>query len=162
MKKTLFIMSMAFLAIGCGADDPAPTEKPEEKAQTQSSDSGRKIVRRGERQDREPESLQRRDSVDPEKKIPRVEGEAQEEGYGLTMVLDGSSPQAFQESLELIAMDTSKAQYQKLDSALRFLGTYDTAAWSGLPSLYKSLDGLTGEDIIERARKLREEKRGGR
>lgn len=158
MKKTICILSVAFLVIGCGADEQPPAEETTEAAQGQPADSERDVVRRGERE-QEPEPLERRDTVNPERKIPRIEGEAEEEGYGLTMVLDGTSPEAFQESLELIAMDTSREQYRQLDSALRFLGTYDTAAWSGLPNLYKTLDGMTGEEIIERARKMRKDKR---
>lgn len=157
VKKTICILSVAFLAIGCGSDEQPAAEESTQAAQEETTDNQREIVRRSERQQEEPESLSRSDE-DPEKKIPRVEGEAEEEGYGLTMVVDGSSPEAFQESLELMAMDTSKEQYRQLDSALRFLGTYDTAAWQGLPNLYKTLDGMTGEEIIERARKMREER----
>ncbi|WP_147306604.1 MULTISPECIES: hypothetical protein [unclassified Wenzhouxiangella] len=158
MKKTICILSVAFLAIGCGTDEQPPPEETTQAAQEESADDQREIVRRDERQqEEEPESLRDRDA-DPEKKIPRIDGSADEEGYGLTMVVDGSSPEAFQESLELIAMDTSKDQYRQLDSALRFLGTYDTAAWKGLPNLYKTLDGMTGEEIIERAANMREER----
>lgn len=158
MKKTICILSVAFLAIGCGTDEQPPPEETTQAAQEESADDQREIVRREEReQEEETESLQRPEE-DPEKKIPRIDGSADEEGYGLTMVVDGSSPEAFQESLELIAMDTSKEQYRKLDAALRFLGTYDTAAWSGLPNLYKTLDGMTGEEIIERAADMREER----
>lgn len=160
VNKTICILSLAFLVAACGNDEPAPSDSSDQAAQEQPAESEREVVRRGERE-AEPQPLPRRDTVDPEKRIPRIQGEAQEEGYGLTMVVDGSSPEAFQESLELIAMDTSDAQYQELDSALRFLATYDTAAWSGLPNLYKTLDGMTGEEIIERAREMREQKRGG-
>lgn len=159
VKKTICILSIAFLAVGCGSEDePATPEETTQVAQEQPSSDDREVVRRSERPE-EPQALPRRDQEDPSKKVPRLEGEAQEEGYGLTMVVDGSSPQAFQESLELIAMDTSEQQYRKLDASLRFLATYDTAAWSGLPNLYQTLDGMTGEEIIERAEKMREERR---
>lgn len=159
VKKTICILSVAFLAVGCGSDEQPPAEESTQAAQEQPAETDREVVRRSERQQEESQPLPRRDDVDPEKRIPRMEGEAQEEGYGLTMVVDGSSAEAFQESLELIAMDTSQAQYRQLDSALRFLATYDTAAWSGLSNLYKTLDGMTGEEIIQRARDLREERR---
>lgn len=158
MKKILCILSVAFLAVGCGSDEQ-PAEEKTEAAQEQPAETEREVVRRSERQEEESQPLPRRDEVDPEKRIPRIKGDAQEEGYGLTMVVDGSSAQAFQESLELIAMDTSQAQYDNLDAALRFLATYDTAAWSGLPNLYKTLDGMTGEEIIQRAQDMREDKR---
>lgn len=157
MKKTICILSVAFLAIGCGSDEQPAPEETTQTAQEESADNQREIVRRSEPETEEPESLRDREA-DPEKKIPRIEGDADEEGYGLTMVVDGSSPEAFQESLELISMDTSKKQYRKLDAALRFLSTYDTAAWSGLPNLYKTLDGMTGEEIIERAANMREDR----
>lgn len=157
MKKTICILSIAFLAIGCGTDDPSGAEETTQASEEAATDNQREIVRREERQE-QPEEPVSRAETDPEKKIPRIDGTAEEEGYGLTMVVDGSSPEAFQESLELIAMDTSKEQYRRLDAALRFLGTYDTAAWSGLPNLYKTLDGMTGEEIIERAANMREEK----
>ena len=158
VKKTICILSVAFLAIGCGSEEPAPAEESTQAAQEQSTDNERDIVRRSDRQE-ESQPLPRRDSQDPERKVPRIEGQAQEEGYGLTMVVDGSSPEAFSESLELIAMDTSQEQYQRLDASLRYLATYDTAAWSGLPNLYKTLDGMTGEEIIERAIEMREKSR---
>lgn len=158
MKKTICILSVAFLAIGCGSEEPAPAEDTQQAAQEQPADNDRQVVRRSERQ-QESQPLPRRDTQDPEKKVPKIEGQAQEEGYGLTMIVDGSSPEAFAESLELIAMDTTEEQYRDLDSALRFLATYDTAAWSGLPNLYKTLDGMTGEEIIERAKEMRAERR---
>jgi len=158
VKKTICILSIALLTVGCGSEDPAPAEETSQAAQEQTGGDEREVVRRSDRQE-EAQPLPRRDRDDPEKRIPRIGGEAQEEGYGLTMVVDGSSPGAFQESLEMIAMDTSQQQYRKLDSSLRFLATYDTAAWSGLPNLYQALDGMTGEEIIERAEKMREERR---
>ncbi len=158
MKKTICILSIAFLAIGCGSDEPAPVEQTTQATQEQPADSERKVVRRSERQEPSRE-LPRRDQQDAEKKVPRMEGQAEEDGYGLTMIVDGSSPEAFAGSLDLIAMDTSQEQYRKLDASLRFLATYDTAAWSGLPNLYKTLDGMTGEEIIERAENMRNQRR---
>lgn len=157
MKKTFSILSALVLVVACGQSEEPAVEAESEAAQ-QSTDSDREIRRSAERE--EPAELPRRDQTDPEKKIPRIEGEAEEEGYGLTMVVDGSSPQAFQESLELIAMDTTSSQYQQLDSALRYLGTYDSSAWGGgMPALYKSLDGMTGEEIIQRAQEMRQQRR---
>jgi len=158
VKKSICILSLAFVAVGCGGQEEPANDEATETVQEQPAETQRDVVRREERQS-EPQPLPRRDDQNPEKRIPRMQGEADEEGYGLTMVVDGSSPEAFKQSLELIAMDTSDEQYRQLDSALRFLGTYDTAAWQGLPNLYSALDGLTGEEIIERARKMRDERR---
>jgi hypothetical protein len=158
VKKSICILSLAFLAVGCGGQEEPANDEPNEAVQEQPAETQRDVVRREERES-EPQQLPRRDDQNPEKRIPRMQGEASEEGYGLTMVVNGSSPEAFQESLELIAMDTTEAQYREFDAALRFLGTYDTAAWQGLPNLYATLDGMTAEEIIERARKMRDERR---
>lgn len=155
MNRTICILGLALVLTACGEEETPPPEESPQTAQEESSSNEREIRRSDDQGREEPEALPRRDQEDPSKKIPRLEGEAEEGGYGLTMVIDGSSPEAFQESLELMAMDTSEEQYQQLDSALRYLGTYDTAAWSGLPDLYENLDGMTGEEIIERAREMR-------
>jgi hypothetical protein len=158
VKKTICILSVAFLAIGCGSEEPAPSEESTQAAQEQPAQEEREIVRRSDRSE-ETQALPRRETQDPERRVPKIDGQADEDGYGLTMIVDGSSPEAFAESLELMAMDTTEEQYSRLDSALRYLATYDTAAWSGLPDLYQSLDGMTGEEIIERAREVREKRR---
>jgi len=87
--------------------------------------------------------------VDPARAIPRLEGELREDGYGLSMYIDGSSPEAFARSLEAIAADSSPDQFQRLDSAIRFLRTYTLDA-RDLTSFYRSLDGLTAEEVIDR------------
>lgn len=161
MKKSLLALCVLFLAVGCGEDEAPPPEQTTEPAQQDTASNEREIRRQSESEPAaESRELPRRDDEDPAEEIPKMSGRAEESGYGLTMVVNGSSPEAFRESLELISEDATEAQYRQLDSALRFLGTYDPAAWSGLPELYKSLDGMTGEEIIERARELRDDRRG--
>ena len=88
--------------------------------------------------------------MNPAREIPRLEGELGSEGYGMTMIVDGSSPEAFAESLKIIASDTSPEQYQALDSAIRYMKTYSMGS-RDLETFYQSLDGMTAEEIIERA-----------
>ncbi len=99
---------------------------------------------------------------DPARELPRLQGQFAEPGMGLAHLVDGSTPEAFAQSLQLIASETSAEQYRELDSALRFLRMYSSAAWGGLPGLYQSLDNMTGEEIIEHARRLQAERRRGR
>lgn len=157
VNKTICTLALALLAVGCGQSDEPAAEQPEPAVEQAAAPSERQVRRSTQRE--ATAELPRREEQDPGKNIPRFEGEAEQDGYGLTMVVDGSTPQAFQESLELIAMDTTSDQYSQLDSALRFLGTYDQTSWAGLDNLYESLDGMTGEEIIERARQLRDERR---
>ena len=95
---------------------------------------------------------------DPAKKIPKITAQGEQEGYGLTLIVDGSSPEAFAESLALIASDTSEQQYRQLDSAVRYLQVYSSDGWAGLPGFYERLNGMTGEEIIARANRLKEER----
>ena len=156
----LIILTIATLFIaGCGngndAEAPAETQMAEE--QTPATETRRELRRASDEPSSEP--LPRTD--DPARNIPRITGDAEVEGYGLTMIVDGSSPEAFRQSLEIIAEDSTEAQYRQLDSAIRYLRAYSPAGWEGLPSLYGSLDGMTGEEIIEEAERLSAE-RGGR
>lgn len=164
MKKLAFILGIAFLVGGCGQDDP-PESDASAQAAAEQTQSNRNVVRRSERQDRSALMSERdtsRSSAsgdDASRRIPKLEGEAGEgEGFGLTIPVDGSSPEAFRDSLEMIAADSSKEEFNNLDSALRYLSTYDTAAWQGLSNLYLTLDGMSGEEIIKRAGELREKK----
>jgi hypothetical protein len=90
--------------------------------------------------------------IDAAQDIPDLTGELESEGLGLTMIVDGSSPQAFADSLQMIAADTSAEQYQGLEASLQLLEVYTLDA-SDLESFYRSLDGMTGEEIIELAQR---------
>lgn len=155
MKKTVMMICAAVLMSGCQSDrDEAPaTETVEqetaavsERVTRQRSVVGEAVVARD------------RERSDPSRNIPRLQGQFSQPGLGLSLIVDGSTPEAFMESLELIAAETSDEQYQQLDAALRYLRVYSSAAWGGLPGLYQSLDSMTGEEIIEHALRLREER----
>ncbi|MDT8408758.1 MAG: hypothetical protein RQ741_04085, partial [Wenzhouxiangellaceae bacterium] len=57
--------------------------------------------------------------------IPKADGELAEDGNGLEIIINGSSEQAFADSLRWIAADTSKAQYARLEQSIRFINAYD-------------------------------------
>ncbi len=155
MNKINALLTSAFLVsalslVGCGGDEPTDPA-PETSAQNTAPERER-TIRRSEPAP-EPASFDRRE--DPAKRIPKVTGQVDYEGYGLTLMVDGSSPEAFAESLELIASDSNPDQYRQLDSAIRYLQVYSSDGWSGLPGFYERLNGMTGEEIIERAQRLR-------
>lgn len=154
MKKLIIFLSATMFLAACGSE--SETDAPDEAELAQEASEQTQPRREVRRAPAEPEAipLQRRNG-DPARDIPVIEGQSESPGYGLTLPVDGSSPQAFQESLELIAMDTSSEQYREFDAALRYLGRYAPEAWDGLPSLYQGLDGLSGEDIIAMATELR-------
>jgi len=153
MKRTLALLVATLVISGCGSDSNETESVTQEVGgESAAQTEPRREVRRA---DEVEEATPRRDTGDAERNIPRLEGTATEEGYGLTMIVDGSSPQAFQQSLEMIAEDTSEEQYRSLDSALRFLRVNSPQGWEGAASLYASLDGMTGEEIIEHAMQIR-------
>ncbi len=156
MKKTVMMICAAVLMSGCQSDrDEAPTtETVEQETAAVSERVTRQRSAAGEAAVRAAQPL-----GDPTRQIPRLEGQFAESGAGLAHIVDGTSPEAFAQSLQIIASETSAEQYERLDSALRFLGMYSSAAWSGLPGLYQSLDNMTGEEIIEHANRLMAERR---
>lgn len=154
-------LSAGLLLAACGSNEPdEPVVEPEPVPPTQAERDRDRPLRQNTTRDRitpTPEAFeQARDEL-----LPRATGQQEEEGYGLTLVIDGSSPEAFHQSLEWIAQDTSEEQYNDLASAIRYLRMYSSAAQRGHAELYKSLDGLTGEQIIERGKELAQQRRSG-
>ncbi len=151
----LIALAVAFLA-GCQSTEPEQTATPEPTSATpavERSAPDRRSAAEPRPTQPEPEPTSST-GVDPAREIPRLQGELQSEGYGMTMIVDGSSPQAFADSLAMIASDTSQEQYRTLDSAIRYLQTYALGS-RDLESFYQSLDGMTAEEIIERAHSRR-------
>ncbi len=155
MKKAVIFFCAAVILSGCKSDRdetassetmPAETSTTSERVTRQRSAPG------------ELSTPAARPQVDPAREIPRLEGQFTDPGMGLANIVDGSSPEAFAQSLELIAAESSAEQYGELDSALRYLRMYSSAAWGGLPGLYQSLDNMTGEEIIAHARRLQAER----
>ncbi len=159
MKKALTMcFAVAFLsACSSEPDEPAAVESSQSAEAEAVSDR----VTRMRSQAGEVAEAPEQPLGDPERDLPRLQGQFTEEGMGLANLVDGTSPQAFAESLQRIASETSQQQYRELDSSLRYLRMYSSAAWSGLPGLYQSLDNMTGEEIIAHARRLQAERRGG-
>ena len=157
MKNVVMMIGAACLLVGCQSepDEPAVTETA---GNEQSAPVSQRVTRQRSTAG-EATVAPARPQVDPERELPRLEGAFADDGMGLANLVDGSSPQAFAESLELIASETSPGQYAELDSSLRYLRMYSSAAWGGLPGLYESLDNMSGEEIIAHARRLQAERR---
>ncbi|QOC23817.1 hypothetical protein IC757_06750 [Wenzhouxiangella sp. AB-CW3] len=158
MKKLIVPIAATFFLVGCGSDDQdeAANEVETAPAAEQTEQQPRREVRR--RSEQEPQEPTRTTDADP-RRLPHLQGAAEVDGHGLTMIVDGSSPEAFQQSLELIASDSTDEQYQQLDSAIRDLQMNSPEGWGGAEALFRSLDGMTGEEIIERAAERRRQSR---
>ncbi|MEE4297203.1 MAG: hypothetical protein V2J20_11385 [Wenzhouxiangella sp.] len=159
MKKALIMLFAVTFLSACGSEpEEATVSEPSQETQTESVSDR---VTRMRSEAGEVAEAPAQPLGDPEKELPRLQGQFAEEGMGLANLVDGTSPQAFAESLQRIATETSQEQYRELDSSLRYLRMYSSAAWGGLPGLYESLDNMTGEEIIAHARRLQAERRGG-
>lgn len=86
--------------------------------------------------------------------VPDVQGQLEEDGPGLVSTLDGSSAQAFKESLSWIAADTSPEQYAKLENSIRYINLYDPSVVGSDANMRQLLDGMTGEEVIRHADEL--------
>ncbi|MFP4209539.1 MAG: hypothetical protein ACLFSC_12915 [Wenzhouxiangella sp.] len=157
MKKAVIMLFAAALLSACGSE-PESTEAVETAEDEATEAVSDRVTRMRSQAGEAPEAVEQ-PLGDPERELPRLQGQFAEEGMGLANLVDGTSPQAFAESLQRIAAETSPEQYAQLDSSLRYLRMYSSAAWGGLPGLYESLDSMTGEEIIAHARRLQAERR---
>lgn len=157
MKKLIFLIAATAMLAGCPSENEV--ESPEETAtETAPTVSEQRVLRqrRNPEPPRAPEGTQ--SLIDPARELPRLTGELEQDGYGPTMIIDGSSPEAFRQSVELIAADSSEQQYRDFNAALRFLRTYTLGA-RDLDEFYQTLDGMTPEEVIEMVAERRTRRR---
>jgi outer membrane murein-binding lipoprotein Lpp len=158
MTKMILLVAGALLLAGCQSkpENNNASESASAETQTQETVSERRVVReRSEPARTEPAPAATQSLNDPARRLPQLTGQLQEDGYGLDMLIDGSSPAAFLSSLELIASDTSSSQYQRLNSSLRYLEAYLLGP-RNLTEFYQRLDAMTGQEVIELAQQQRQ------
>ena len=71
-------------------------------------------------------------------------------GDGMLMPLDGSSLEAFNASLAKVKRNTSTKSYTTLFNAIEYLLTYELSVKQDRTLLAKKLDGLNGNEIIDK------------
>jgi hypothetical protein len=69
---------------------------------------------------------------------------------GMDMPLDGSSLEAFEQSLEKVKANTSEANYTTLRNAIDYLLMYDLSARRDKTKLAANLNGLTGNEVVDK------------
>ncbi|MFN2333206.1 MAG: hypothetical protein ABR550_02115 [Wenzhouxiangellaceae bacterium] len=79
--------------------------------------------------------------------VPKLEGELEQAGNGLQLMIDGTSEAAYNQSLEWIAEASSKEQYASLESAIRYISIYDARILRNKQRMLEVFDGMTGEQI---------------
>lgn len=88
-------------------------------------------------------------AAQPEPVAPQVEIEPFE-GDGMTIPVDGSSPEAFDKSLAQIKAYVPESTYTTLLDAIDYLLLYDLSAKRDKEKLIANLDGLTGYEILQK------------
>ena len=86
----------------------------------------------------------------PADATPASELAAAKFGEGMQIPVDGSSLEAFDESLAAIKEKATEAEYMTLTNALDYLLVYDLAAKRDRAKLAANLNGLTGEQIVDK------------
>lgn len=81
---------------------------------------------------------------------------------GMHIPVDGSSLEAFEQSLEKIREQTTEAEYTTLTNAIDYLLVYDLSARRDREKLAANLDGLTGEEIVDKVQWSQNRKRRAR
>lgn len=69
---------------------------------------------------------------------------------GMQIPVDGSSLEAFEASLATIKAQAKELNYISLEEAIKYLLVYDIGAQRDKAKLAKNLDGLTGDQIIDK------------
>jgi len=82
------------------------------------------------------------------------------QGSGLDYRVDGSSIEAFQNSLNELEQQLTAADYRQFKTAVNYL-QINAFDYNTIEEFYQSLDGMTVTRIILRADQLRQEKSAG-
>ena len=80
------------------------------------------------------------------------DAEAATAATGLNIIMDGSSLEAYEQSLEKVRETGTEAEYQSLKSAFEYLLVFDLGAGGDPKVLVSRLDGQTGEEILARVK----------
>jgi len=150
VATTALLFSGAFLT-AC-SDDPA--EEPRESSAESPQMIEREAPRREPRTEPETEP-----GITDFRVVPDLEGKLEEDGMGLETIIDASSKKAYAESMAWIAEDVSADQYERLEQSLRYIRSYDSAVLGNEERFLATIDGKTGQELIDRATRLLQERR---
>jgi hypothetical protein len=87
------------------------------------------------------------ESGTPEDNIGSSEGA---DATGLDIVMDGSSLEAFEQSMEQVKETGTALEYKSLTGAIDYLLIYDIGAKNNMKLLATRLNGITAGEVIQR------------
>jgi hypothetical protein len=132
-------------------------QEAETAAVEQAPQETRRRYQRRERERPSAETLTERRALESRRELMPTYTSAMldQDGPGLGIIVDASSLEAFHQSFELVASETSEAQLAALKSAIGALQAWDLSVGPGMEGVLPVIDGMTGDEIIERAHSLR-------
>jgi len=153
-STALVALFSAALVSGCGEEQSQEAEAPE--------NDSRMIAREAPQRASNSEAQAGNDQDETDfRVVPRLEGQLEQDGMGLETIIDGSSKKAFADSLSWIAEDVSPEQYEQLERSIRYIDAYDSYVLGSEERLLELVNGKTGQELIDRAGRLLQERRGG-
>jgi hypothetical protein len=138
INATLVAIPLLFMAVlsGCATPGPAPEEAAPAAAE-ESTDAPAD------------------DSSDGSMASTANDEEEAATATGLNIIMDGSSLEAYEQSLEKVRETGTAAEYRSLKDAFDFLLVYDIGAHLNPEILASRLNGMTGVEILSRVNNLR-------
>jgi len=146
----LALAASVMLLTGCSGDEPAEQD-------TTAGDSPQMIQREAPR--RTTAVVTQPEDSNDFLVVPKLEGELEQDGLGLETIIDASSKNAYAESLRWISQDVSSAQYKRLEQSLRYIKAFDSSVLGSDDRFLETIDGKTGQELIDRASRLIAERR---
>ena len=144
LPSALALAISVVLLAGCSDDQPAETESAGESPQMIQREAPHRAAAAKEQPVEENDFLV----------VPDLEGQLEQDGFGLETIIDASNKDAYAESLRWIAQDVSASQYQSLERSLRYIKAFDSSVMGNEERFLEAVDGKTGQELIERASEL--------
>ncbi len=99
------------------------------------------------------EEIMPADAIGKNEAAAKTEAPGEAATTGLGIVMDGSSLKTFDKSMEQVKATSSESDYKNLEGALDYLLFYDLTIQQNREKLATRLDGMTGQEIIEKVRR---------
>jgi len=139
INAALVAIPLFFLAVlsGCATPGPAPEEATPAAAE-------------------ESTAVAASDSADGRVASTASDPEEATAATGLDIIMDGSSLEAYEQSLEKVRETGTETEYQSLKGAFDYLLVFDLGANRDPKVLASRLDGLTGVEILTMVKNRRD------
>jgi hypothetical protein len=153
LTRALLLAVIVSISAACGGDrEPAVEEQQAEQAPA--------MIERDAPGDASSATASQPEPDEEFRVVPQLDGKLEQDGMGLETIINADSRRAYTESLRWISEDVSARQYRNLERSIQYILAYDPAVLGSEERMLEVVDGLTGQEVIERAQRLMQ-RRGG-